>query len=85
MWDSAFQGCSRLSFEMQGEATVPSNLGDEFDTNPFLRPSDPNIRKSLGEHGNKALYYTLLAEALALTHRSSETILKLQYWILQVA
>ncbi len=28
---------------------MPSNLGDEFDTNPFLRPSDPNIRKKLGE------------------------------------
>ena len=33
---------------MQGEATVPSTLGDEFDTNPFLRPSDPRIRKHLG-------------------------------------
>ncbi|CAL5230014.1 g13457 [Coccomyxa viridis] len=32
----------------KGEATVPSNLGDEFDTNPFLRPGDVNIRKSLG-------------------------------------
>ena len=33
---------------MQGEATVPSTLGVEFDTNPFLRPSDPSIRKHLG-------------------------------------
>lgn len=35
---------------LQGEATVPSNMGDEIDTNPFLRPSDPSIRRKLGEH-----------------------------------
>ena len=34
---------------VQGQATVPSTLGDELDTNPFLRPDDPAIRKSLGE------------------------------------
>ena len=34
---------------VQGQATVPSTLGDELDTNPFLRPNDPAIRKSLGE------------------------------------
>ena len=44
--------CDDLSFAMQGEATVPSNLGDEFDTNPFLRPGDLNIRKSLGKQSN---------------------------------
>ncbi|KAK9811355.1 hypothetical protein WJX72_002367 [[Myrmecia] bisecta] len=32
----------------QGRPTVPSILGDEFDTNPFLRPWDPAIRKHLG-------------------------------------
>jgi len=28
--------------------TVPSNLGEEKQTNPFLRPDDPEIRKCLG-------------------------------------
>jgi hypothetical protein len=32
----------------QGEPTVPSLLGDELDTNPFLRPGDPEIRSSVG-------------------------------------
>lgn len=32
---------------LQGEATVPSLLGDEFDTNPFLRPNDSGIRASV--------------------------------------
>lgn len=32
----------------QGEATVPSVLGDELDTNPFLRPQHPAIRKAMG-------------------------------------
>ena len=31
-----------------GFATVPSLLGDEKRTNPFLRPFDPEIRKELG-------------------------------------
>ena len=47
---------------MQGEATVPSNMGDELDTNPFLRPSDPNIRKKLGEQSTHGMCYTLLAD-----------------------
>ena len=47
---------------VQGEATVPSNLGDEFDTNPFLRPSDPSIRKKLGKQSSLALCYTLPTE-----------------------
>ncbi|MCZ4281630.1 hydroxyacylglutathione hydrolase [Kiloniella laminariae] len=29
------------------QPTVPSRLGDEFATNPFLRPGDPKIRKRL--------------------------------------
>ena len=33
---------------MQGEATVPSTLGEELDTNPFLRPQSPAIRATLG-------------------------------------
>ncbi len=28
--------------------TVPSTLDEEFNTNPFLRPNDPQIRKQLG-------------------------------------
>ncbi len=31
----------------QGEATVPSTLQQELDTNPFLRPQDPDIRATL--------------------------------------
>jgi len=31
-----------------GTPTVPSNLGEEKQTNPFLRPDDPAIRKHLG-------------------------------------
>ncbi|KAG2482739.1 hypothetical protein HYH03_018334 [Edaphochlamys debaryana] len=32
----------------RGEPTVPSTLGEEKATNPFLRPTDPAIRKQLG-------------------------------------
>ncbi|GFR39999.1 hypothetical protein Agub_g533, partial [Astrephomene gubernaculifera] len=32
----------------RGEATVPSLLGEERATNPFLRPHDPAIRQQLG-------------------------------------
>lgn len=32
----------------KGEATVPSTLGEELDTNPFLRPQSPAIRATLG-------------------------------------
>ena len=32
----------------KGEPTIPSVLGDEFKTNPFLRPFDPAIREALG-------------------------------------
>lgn len=32
----------------KGKPTVPSTLADEKATNPFLRPSDPAIRKALG-------------------------------------
>jgi hydroxyacylglutathione hydrolase len=31
-----------------GQATVPSTLETELATNPFLRPGDPGIRKTLG-------------------------------------
>ena len=31
----------------QGEATIPSTLQQELDTNPFLRPQDPDIRTTL--------------------------------------
>lgn len=33
---------------MQGKCTVPAKLGKELATNPFLRPQDPDIRKTLG-------------------------------------
>ena len=32
----------------RGEPTVPVRLGDELETNPFLRPHDPAIRRTLG-------------------------------------
>lgn len=32
----------------RGEPTVPTNLGEELQTNPFLRAADPDIRKLLG-------------------------------------
>lgn len=33
---------------VQGIPTIPSTLQEELDTNPFLRPNDPAIRKNLG-------------------------------------
>ena len=35
----------------KGEATVPSTLGEEKATNPFLRWDDPAIRRGLGMAG----------------------------------
>ena len=32
----------------QGTPTIPSMLGDEFATNPFLRPDSASIRVALG-------------------------------------
>lgn len=32
---------------LQGEPTVPSTLGEELDTNPFLRPHDAGIRAAV--------------------------------------
>lgn len=32
---------------LQGEATVPSTLGEELDTNPFLRPHEAGIRAAV--------------------------------------
>ena len=32
----------------RGEPTIPSTLGQELDTNPFLRPHDPALRAQLG-------------------------------------
>ena len=32
----------------RGEPTVPGRIGEELETNPFLRPADPAIRKHLG-------------------------------------
>jgi hydroxyacylglutathione hydrolase len=36
------------SMRIQGVPTVPSTLGEEMATNPFLRPDDIGIRSSLG-------------------------------------
>jgi hydroxyacylglutathione hydrolase len=44
---SSMQNVCDLCY-MQGEPTVPSLLGDELDTNPFLRPDDSGIRASVG-------------------------------------
>ncbi len=33
---------------LQGKATVPSRLGEELETNPFLRPYSLAIRSALG-------------------------------------
>jgi hydroxyacylglutathione hydrolase len=32
----------------RGEATVPTTIGDELRTNPFLRPASPDLRRTLG-------------------------------------
>ncbi|MDF1598183.1 hydroxyacylglutathione hydrolase [Mesorhizobium sp. YIM 152430] len=32
----------------QGKPTLPTTIGEELSTNPFLRPHDPAIRKGLG-------------------------------------
>lgn len=36
-----------------GEATLPSTIGQELATNPFLRPSSPAIQKRLGMEGRE--------------------------------
>ena len=40
------QQCT-LCIDVQGIPTIPSTLQEELDTNPFLRPDDPAIRKNL--------------------------------------
>ncbi len=32
----------------KGKATLPTTIGEELQTNPFLRPDDPAIRRTLG-------------------------------------
>lgn len=39
----------------RGEATVPSRLSEECETNPFLRADDPGLAKSLGMAGATAV------------------------------
>lgn len=34
-----------------GRATVPSRLGEELDTNPFLRANLPEVKRSIGMEG----------------------------------
>jgi len=42
-----------------GKPTVPTTLGEEFDTNPFLRASDATIRSNLGmENASDAEVFT---------------------------
>lgn len=36
-----------LRGSLQGESTLPSTIQAELDTNPFLRPQDPDIRATL--------------------------------------
>ncbi len=36
----------------KGEATLPTTIGEELATNPFLRPSSPEIQKRLGMEGH---------------------------------
>lgn len=43
-----FSRSSSFYFCVQNEPTVPSLLGVEFRTNPFLRPGDAGIRAALG-------------------------------------
>lgn len=40
---------SITDYPVQGIPTIPSTLQEELDTNPFLRPNDPAIRKKLGQ------------------------------------
>jgi hydroxyacylglutathione hydrolase len=35
----------------KGEPTLPTSIGEELATNPFLRPSSPDIQKRLGMEG----------------------------------
>ena len=42
------QRCT-LRIDVQGIPTIPSTLQEELDTNPFLRPDDPAIRKNLSK------------------------------------
>src|SRR5947209_3399055 len=44
MWHVMYDGWCCV----QGECTVPARLEEELATNPFLRPQDPDIRKTLG-------------------------------------
>ena len=41
-------GTARAGAGLQGKCTLPCTLDDELKTNPFLRPEDADIRKTLG-------------------------------------
>ncbi|THD84966.1 hydroxyacylglutathione hydrolase [Aliigemmobacter aestuarii] len=51
----------------EGRATVPSRLSGELATNPFLRASDPHIRRTLGLDG--ASDQEVFAELRAMKNR----------------
>jgi len=48
-----------IALREQGKPTLPTTIGEELDTNPFLRPSDKSIRQHLGmESANDAEVFT---------------------------
>jgi hydroxyacylglutathione hydrolase len=51
----------------KGLPTIPSTIGIELKTNPFLRPSSPALRKSL------ALESADVVEVFAETRRRKDT------------
>ncbi len=50
----------------RGERTVPSSLGEEFKTNPFLRPGSENLQRTIGMAGAP------LVEVFAETRRRKD-------------
>ena len=47
----------------EGKPTLPTNIGIELKTNPFLRAADPTIRKNLGmESATDAEVFTEIRE-----------------------
>ncbi|ODN72642.1 Hydroxyacylglutathione hydrolase [Methylobrevis pamukkalensis] len=44
-----------MTQHMKGEPTIPSTIGEELETNPFLRADDPAIAERLGMAGRSEL------------------------------
>ena len=55
-----------LIWSVQNIPTIPSTLQEELETNPFLRPEDPAIRKNLGQNSafSVLLYSAILQNLL---------------------